>query len=213
MFEPIIKTLRLSSAFEQIISGVQAKSKITIKNATGSLSSLFVSLLSERNAAPGLCIVPYLDQAEHVRDELAELLPRRPVVHFPPSKALPWGHRDVSTVTQQLEVIERLLNLANSEGGKLDASPIIVATAKALFTSLVEMKTLASKKIQIKVGDELPFETLLQQLIDMGFERQPVVEQPGELSVRGGIIDLFPFSRDLPLRLEFWGDKIESIRE
>ncbi|MGH7492441.1 MAG: transcription-repair coupling factor [bacterium] len=213
MFEPIKKTLQSSSALEQIISAAQAKEKFTIKNAAGSLSSLLVSLLTERNIAPGLCIVPYLDQAEHVRDELAELLPQRRVVHFPPSKALPWGHRDVPTVTQQLEVVESLLNLANRENPKPDPAPIIVATAKALFTSLVEMKILAAKKIQIKVGDELPFETLLHQLMDMGFERQPVVEQAGELSVRGGIIDLFPFSRDLPLRLEFWGDKIESIRE
>jgi transcription-repair coupling factor (superfamily II helicase) len=213
VFDPIKKTLQSSSALEDILAAAQAKERITIKNAAGSLSSLLVSLLSERNAAPGLCIVPYLDQAEHVRDELAELLPQRRVAHFPPSKALPWGHRDAPTVTQQLEVVESLLNLPPRENAAPEPPPIIVATAKALFTSLVEMKTLAAKKIQIKVGDELPFETLLQQLVDMGFERQPVVEQPGELSVRGGIIDLYPFSRELPLRLEFWGDKIESIRE
>ncbi len=213
MFDPIKKILQSSSAFEQLLSAAQAQEKITIKNASGSLSSLLVAILSERNIAPALCIVPYLDQAEHVRDELAELLPQRRVVHFPPSKALPWGHRDVPIVTQQLEVVESLLDLTNRESATPESFPIIVATAKALFTSLVEMKTLAAKKIQIKVGDELPFETLLEQLIDMGFERQPVVEQAGELSVRGGIIDLFPFSRELPLRLEFWGDNIESIRE
>ena len=215
-FEQIKQLVQASPKWEELVAAWQKEPNLAIKNAAGSLSSIVITLLREREHAPVLCLVPHLDQAERMREEMFDLLGSTSVFHFPPSKIMPWGHRDAPTVSQQMEVVEALLGFRGSSqngNGAVNSAPMIIATPKALLAPIVSSDFLQARKLALRVGDEIPFDTLLNQLVEMGFERQPVVELQGEMSVRGGIVDLFPFSRGIPIRLEFWGDKIESIRE
>lgn len=229
-----IKTLISSSQpFEELTSKLSAGENLTVKNAAGSLAAVLISILQERSNAPFLCVLPFSDQAELMRDELAGLVSASTgsastssvtatylgtvgageAIHFPATKMLPWGHPDPQALSLQVEAIEHLVDYnSKKEFGKA-RPPVVLTTAKAVLETLLSPQALHAKKIELRPGDELPFETLITQLIEMGFERQPVVEQPGELAVRGGIIDLFPLSRTLPVRIEFWGDRVESLRE
>ncbi len=240
-----IKTLLSSSQpFEELASKLSAGENLTVKNAAGSLAAVLISILQERNNAPFLCVLPFSDQAELMRDELAGLastgsatwvsassatgvststssvtattlgtVGAGEAIYFPATKMLPWGHPDPQALSLQVEAIEHLVEyISKKEFGKT-RPPVVLTTAKAVLETLLSPQALHAKKIELRPGDELPFETLITQLIEMGFERQPVVEQPGELAVRGGIIDLFPLSRTLPVRIEFWGDRVESLRE
>ena len=215
--EKIKELIQTTENFKTLETACKARKDLSIKNAHGSLAAIITSSLYHKTNQPFLCVVPESDQAEKLKDELAELTTDLEVTYFPESKFLPRGHRDTPSLSQQLEVIEQLLEHKrfvdiNSDNAKFP-SPVIVATCQSVTSELVPPENLQARRLDLKTGEELPFDTLLEQLTEMGFERERVVEEPGDMSVRGGIIDIFPYSRTIPIRIEFWGDEIESIRE
>ncbi|MCG3153752.1 MAG: Transcription-repair-coupling factor [bacterium] len=211
--EQIKALISSSQPFEEMMTKLTAGNHLTLRNVVGSLPAVLVALLQRQSNSPFLCVLPHSDQAELLRDELAELLATGEAIYFPATKMLPWGHPDPQPLSQQIEAIEHLIEYnGRRELGKA-RPPVVLTSAAAVLETLLSPQTLHTKKIELRPGDELPFETLVSQLIDLGFQRQALVEQPGELAVRGGIIDLFPLSRTQPVRIEFWGDRIESLRE
>ena len=74
------------------------------------------------------------------------------------------------------------------------------------------MKKLAKYKVQIAVGDTLDFTELQEELVSMGYEREAEIAGPGQFAVRGGILDLYPLTEEFPIRVELWGDEVDSIR-
>jgi transcription-repair coupling factor (superfamily II helicase) len=89
---------------------------------------------------------------------------------------------------------------------------VLVAAAAALREQLPPRGRLQEAWAYLVAGEDIPRQDLLQRLQKGGYERRPLVEDRGEFSVRGGIIDLFPPLYDQPVRLEFWGDTLESLR-
>jgi transcription-repair coupling factor (superfamily II helicase) len=102
---------------------------------------------------------------------------------------------------------ERTRFIQNVKGIK-----IVAATAEALQTKLPSAKILAEKTLNLKVGATLNEENLREIFISRGFNEQPVVESVGDFSIRGCIIDINPLLREHPIRLELWGNTLESIR-
>jgi transcription-repair coupling factor (superfamily II helicase) len=90
---------------------------------------------------------------------------------------------------------------------------LVVATAPALRQKLPPAARLKEVLAYVVTGENLPREGFLRQLLEGGYERRPVVEERGDFSVRGGVIDLFPPLYPRPVRLEFWGDEVEAIRQ
>ncbi|MCX6139957.1 MAG: transcription-repair coupling factor [Candidatus Kapabacteria bacterium] len=90
---------------------------------------------------------------------------------------------------------------------------VLVASASALALRLPGDSELDTARIEISKGDELKFDEFVTGLILAGFERTDFVAKPGDLAVRGGIVDIFPGGWDNPLRLEFWGNVVDSVRE
>jgi len=110
-------------------------------------------------------------------------------------------------------VAERMDALKRLAGALEDGRPLYTAIpVRALLQYVAPRKELTSRRLCLSVGQEYDLEDLLATLVDMGYRRELMVEQRGEMSVRGGIFDLFPISGELPCRLEFFGDEIESIR-
>ena len=89
---------------------------------------------------------------------------------------------------------------------------IIVTYPEALFEKVISPHTLKRKTITIKMGDVLGLDFVNETLFEYGFDRVNFVTQPGEFSVRGGIIDVFSFAYQHPYRIEFFDDEIESLR-
>ncbi|MGH7450847.1 MAG: DEAD/DEAH box helicase, partial [bacterium] len=214
--DAIKKQLGSAPFFQAILEAAKIDNEVMVRNAPGSLPAALLALLFEQTRKPFLCLFPFIDQAERFKDELDELLPEGAATLFPPAKVLPWGHHEAHATSQQLEVIERLLNLktaANESGAAAKEPFIVVANVHALQVELRSPQAMRLQKLHLQAGAELPFSAVVEQLAAMDFVRQPMIEVPGEMSVRGGIIDVYPFSRPLPIRVEFWGDTIESIRE
>ena len=109
---------------------------------------------------------------------------------------------------QRMEVLHRLL-----EAGTGGAPPVIVAPWTALAARLPSRAAVAAHSVRLDVGAELDRDALVASLVGAGYTRQSLVEERGEIAVRGGILDFFPPQRARPVRLELVGDEIESIRE
>ena len=121
--------------------------------------------------------------------------------------------------TDEAMVIQRTECLAAMESGKSrvksqEAEAMIIVTyPEAINETVPAQETLSAISCQFSVGQEIQQSTLANQLSEIGFERVDFVFEPGQYAVRGGIVDIYSYSHDMPYRLDFFGDEIDSIRE
>ncbi|MER3496410.1 MAG: hypothetical protein C4320_06240, partial [Armatimonadota bacterium] len=110
---------------------------------------------------------------------------------------------------EQIAQADRLAAL----GMLVDDQPnIVLATPQAALERTLDRATLLDTLLEVKVGDTVEFDELTRRFVTLGYERQEPVRIPGQFSVRGGILDVFPTGYDRPLRIELFGDDVESIR-
>ena len=89
----------------------------------------------------------------------------------------------------------------------------VVTTISALLSATVSKKDYDEKVITLKPGDVIEIDDLKKLMVDFGYRREEMVEGPGQFSIRGGIFDYFPFFSDVPLRIEFFDNEVDSIRQ
>src|SRR5450631_4207924 len=161
---------------------------------------------------PILAVTATGREAEDLVAALRCFLPAEVVADFPSWETLP--HERLSprsdTVGRRLAVLRRLAHPDPDDPayGPLD---VVVAPVRALLQPLVKgLGELAP--VALKVGDEMPLERVVEALAAAAYVRTDLVERRGEFAVRGGILDVFSPTQEHPLRIEFWGDKVEEIR-
>jgi len=176
---------------------------VTVTGAAGSLAALVVAGIRDRRGCQVLVITSDDASAERMRDDLSLLLGTDTVHLF---AALPsGGHlRPAEAGVADVQALRSLL----------DAPAAVVVTPPAGMTlALPASSDVSGKIIHLKKGEQAGFTSLLRLLRESGFEQKDFVETHGDFSVRGGILDVFTFAGDNPIRAEFSGDDIESIRE
>jgi transcription-repair coupling factor (superfamily II helicase) len=195
MTDRIQKLVEASRPFEALLAAVgkyEGGIALTVDGVAGSLAAVVVAGLSRATGQQILLVTQDADTADQMRDDLALCAGPEAVVRF-----------GAGTLTD----IQALRALSAG-------SPVlIVAHAAALLLGVPAPETVRSQSITLQQHDEIPF-TKLRALLDAyGFERKEFVEGSGDYAVRGGILDVFPFAGENPLRLEFTGESLESIRE
>ncbi len=207
MIETIKKRIEASKPFRELakrISAIEAGGSTTIRGVNGSLMAFVASALHEERQTQVVLLTADQDRGEQLRDDCVLLLGEHAVrlyAHGPSHKAA------VLDMTSPIAQVEALKALAAKE------TIIVVTSAQALAGLIPPPAEFKTRNVEITAGTEHPFESLISQLAGLGFERKEFVEEYGDYSVRGGILDVFPFVGDNPIRIEFWGDSIESIRE
>ena len=178
---------------------------VQAKGIAGSQLALLAAALFEQQDRPHLVVLNDKEEAAYAFNDLAKLVGKE-ALFYPGSYRRPYDveETDNANVLQRADV----LNHINSR----KRPPIIVTYPDALFEQVVTKKELKSNTFQIKVGDQLDIDFLNETLFDYRFERVDYVTDPGQFSVRGGIIDVFSFSNGSPYRIEFFDDEVESIR-
>ena len=153
-----------------------------------------------------LVVLDNAEQAAYHLNDFEQMLSKKEVLFFPASfkEAYNPVATDNANVLLRSEVLKKL---SFSKKKK-----IIVTYPKALFEKVISPHTLKRKTITIKMGDVLGLDFVNETLFEYGFDRVNFVTQPGEFSVRGGIIDVFSFAYQHPYRIEFFDDEIESLR-
>jgi transcription-repair coupling factor (superfamily II helicase) len=152
--------------------------------------------------APGwLVVVPEAEQAARLAAELAVYLERD--VETLPARGVLYG-ADVAPAAHVLGQRQRALAALEQDGG------VVVADAVALLERFIPL-ALQPRPLTLTQGAEVPFDQVLGALASLGYERAEQVRERGEFAVRGGIVDVYPSTGD-PVRAEFWGDTVESLR-
>ena len=168
--------------------------------------------------APLLVVVAQAEEAKALHGQLRtwSAAPAQ-VLFYPEPEALPYERLGTETVTmrQRLAVLARLGGIQPCEGSetfaRLDAA-IVVTTVRGLMHRTIARHDLAGHTQVLRQGQHLDLSTLLQQLLAMGYQAVTLVEEPGAFSHRGGIVDVWPPTSENPLRLEFFGDEVDSLR-
>ena len=162
--------------------------------------------MAKMQQRPFLVLAPDRQSAAILFEELRFFADRnRPVLFFPAYNVLPYKplgyHRQ--TVAKRIDTLYHMI-----DGG----ATIVVASMEAVIQRIVPRKQLAQFAEIIMEGEEVDRDGLVVKLLEGGYHRTVLVEEPGDLSIRGGIIDLFPPGFDHPVRIELFGEMVESIR-
>jgi transcription-repair coupling factor (superfamily II helicase) len=194
-----------SIVYDEIVKGFDSGLSLGINGVVESLSCLLLDDLTDRNTKNLLIVAATDKQSRRVYDQIKELSERE-VLYFP-KKELVMGH----VFTESREILwERVATIGHLSAGK--SGLIVIASAEALIYRLMSPAVWQSKMIRLQVGESEAFDTIKAQLVSMGYERVEITETPGHFSVRGGILDVFPPEEDNPMRIEFFGDEVDSIR-
>jgi transcription-repair coupling factor (superfamily II helicase) len=176
----------------------------------GVLAALCIAALASHQPPRCLLVVqPTIRDAEDFAAELSGLLqPASRVCHLPAWESIPEGDAAGDVVgASRLSVVHRLAAADLTAAGL-----VVVASLPALLQPIPSRAVIAASTRVLRVGDEVSLDELSGWLLTQKFERVTAVELPGEFSIHGGILDVFPATESDPVRLEFFGDEIESIR-
>ena len=203
----IVNQYQKSAQISQMISAMQKEKKqIQVSNLVGSALSFVISETFKKVEKPYLLIFNDKEEAAYYLNDLEQLLGDKNVLFYPGSYRRPYQIEETDNANVLLR--SEVLNRINSR----KKPAIIVTYPTALFEKVVTKKELDKNTLKIKVGEELSLDFVNEVLFEYKFKRVDFVTEPGDFSVRGGIIDVFSFSNDEPYRIEFFGDEIDSIR-
>jgi len=186
-----------------------------VTGLSGSARSFFFAQFLSDLDRPSLVILPEKKEAERLFRELQFFMSNKGgqlgdhelrLYEFSPYDMSPLTglspHREV--VTKRLQALYALISYKN---------PVIITSLQALHFRVLPKNALVGSLEYLEVGEEVERDSLLRILQATGYTRASLVEEEGDFSVRGGVIDVFSTLYPLPVRLEFWGDRLESMRQ
>ena len=205
--QEIVNQYQESVKVKQILKQIQLdKNQIQITNLVGSSMSFVISETFKKDDKSYLLIFNDKEEAAYHLNDLEQLLDQKNVLFYPGSYRRPYQieETDNANVLMRSEVLNRI----NSR----KKPTIIVTYPEALFEKVVTKKDLERNTLKLSVSESVSLDFVNEILFEYNFNRVDFVTEPGDFSVRGGIIDVFSFSNDVPFRIEFFGDEIDSIR-
>ncbi|HLO89939.1 MAG TPA: transcription-repair coupling factor [Lentimicrobium sp.] len=187
--------------------------RMHLKGLAGSSGAVVVASVFARSEPPLLIVLSEKEESAYFFNDLENLLNeqdvpfhKKKVLFFPTSYRRPYEleKTDNTNVLSRTEVMKRL---STRDGGT-----VIVTYPEALAEKVVTRSYLKKNTLRISINESLSIDFVIDLLHEYNFERVDFVVEPGQYSLRGGIIDVFSFTNDRPYRIEFFGDDIESIR-
>jgi transcription-repair coupling factor (superfamily II helicase) len=205
MIETIKKKIFAAEPFQQLtaeepVAGIP----VMLQGIAGSLRAFVAAHVYGEFQHQLLVVCAEKDDAEKMRDDCALLLGDADVRLYLVESAHDAQVLNMSAPISQVETLKAL---------STNAPGVYITHASALAYGVPEKKKFKASVVDVALRTDVEFPTFLEKLSHLGFERKQIVETYGDFAVRGGIVDVFPFIGDNPVRIEFWGDTVESIRE
>jgi transcription-repair coupling factor (superfamily II helicase) len=204
--ERILDHVAACSGVQEAFRDVERVGRSTLVGLSCSAKAMALARMHRDLQRSLLVIVPSQEDAEALLGDLEVCLGEERVFFFPETEVIPYDDRSPH-VGLLGERITALAALGRRE------SVVAIATARAVAGRLVTPETFRTFSLPLSVGQELPIDELSGALVARGFHAERLVEEIGTFAVRGGLVDLYPFGTKNPIRVEFFGDEIESIRE
>ena len=190
--------------------GAQLPHRVAVRGLTGSARALLTAWLQRATGRAVLYVVGHGDAFEEARDDLEYFRGAGHLLAFPEPDNLPYDpaspHPGITA--QRLETLGRLAH----EDGAERWSGVLLATVRGLLQRVPKPARLRRALLTVRVGHEIDPHALAERLVFLGYERMPEVEAMGHFARRGGILDIYPVGALDPLRLEFDGDAVVSLR-
>jgi len=200
----VIDELLLSGdVYKKFCQKLTKSARFDISGVSGSLTSFLIKRAFRQINEYILVAAPSLKDAEAIRDDL-EILVGKEFVYLFPESGKSIGQEALTILSFQSQALDSI---------QKNSPAIFVTTFNALTESVTPPSRIVQSSIEIAIGKQIDLNVLKTKLIDIGYEAEKMVSRPFEFSIRGGIVDIFPISYEHPVRIEFFGDEIESIRE
>ncbi len=202
----------LSDNSSSDVAGSSAASLFLQRLTCGALP-VVVSAMQQSLPHLALLIMRDDDEAGYAYNDLCHLIDSQSVLFFPSSfkRAARFGQTDPANELLRTEVLSRLTDRKAAD--ELSNKALTIVTyPSALAELVVEKEELSSRLIHVEVGQKLDITQFEHQLLDLGFTRTDYVYEPGQIAVRGSIVDVYSFSSEYPFRIDFFGDEVDTIR-
>ena len=181
---------------------------LRVRRAAGSLPAFALADLLESGRSPLVALLPESESADYLRSDLEQLLGGADrVLFFPPTGHDPY---DADHLADSLPLVQRADALGRLRDG---FDGILVTSVEAISEKVPPAETVSVETLTVRVGETIEPEALVDRLVEQQFEVVEFVGAPGEVATRGGIVDVYPFAGGFPIRLEFFGDEVDEIRE
>ncbi|UCE24124.1 MAG: transcription-repair coupling factor [Candidatus Zixiibacteriota bacterium] len=182
------------------------RSSIPVAGLSGSSSAFLLKGLVSSGFGPVLVVTRDAESAGDLYDDLAFILGEDSVGHFPARQVLPYDFRAPlgEIMGKRISTLASLLEKSIS---------VVVCPLRALMEPTITVNELKSSSINLKTGQEADMGMLAERLLELGFRRVPIVEEVGDFALRGGLFDFFSPGSVAPVRVEFYGDEIDTIRK
>lgn len=192
--------------------------KIALRNLVGSSKAIIGAVVAKASPYPQLFILRDKEQAAYFCNDLEKLCgqnaienAQKRILYFPASYKKPYQAEDVdnANVLSRTEVLNRL---GLERNNKKNEALWVVTYPEAIAEKVVTTRFLSSNTVRLNKGEAVSQDFLIDFFEDYKFELVDFVAEPGQYALRGGIIDIFSFANDTPYRIEFDGDRVESLR-
>ncbi len=198
--------VKLREIFDTKIRSLPIDKNCWLQGLNGSALAFFLQSLYRQRPLPLLLIANDKEKAAYLLNDLQALLADTLVLFFPETYRQPYQVEKTTNANIQ----ERAEVLSYLNGNSF--SGIVVTYPQALCEKVTLKKQLSSNTLTVRRGEKLSVDFLSEFLLDYKFERVDFVYEPGQYSIRGGIIDVYSFANEMPYRIELFGDDIEAIR-
>lgn len=183
------------------------ENRLLVKGLVGSGHAIIAASVMEKRPGPYLFIQHDKEEAAYFMNDLENIDGDLQIVFFPSSYRVPYQ----SEQTDNANVLLRAETLNRVAGGGQKLA--IVTYPEALSEKVVTQKHLIKNTLELEVNRKYSIDFINELLLEFDFEKVDYVYEPGQFSVRGGIVDVFSFSNEHPYRIEFFGDEVDSMRK
>ncbi|MBR4995457.1 MAG: transcription-repair coupling factor [Alistipes sp.] len=196
-----------SKAFHKLLKEYRNGTTVHLEDLVGGAFSLYTATFIRRVGGVHIFVAEDRDTAAYMLNDFYAMLNEEQVCFFPTSykKSIIYGKEDAQGVVQRTNTLNALRHLSGDY--------LVVCTyPEALAERVADQTALKERSIVLSVGDTMPIAQLEDTLIERGFQQVDFVYEPGQYSIRGGIVDVFSYSESRPFRFDFFGDEVDSIR-
>ena len=186
----------------------QKGNTVYLNELVGGALSFYMAAAVSKVAGLHVVVAEDRDAAAYVMNDLYALLDEKRVLFFPSAykRSIVYGQQEAQSVVMRT-------NALNAIGNIKDGDYLVICTyPEALAERVAGAVELSEHSVKVSRGDNIKIAELVDILEQLGFERVDFVYEPGQYSVRGGIVDIFSYAESRPYRLDFFGDEVDSLR-
>lgn len=204
-FNDILSKYALLPQVKTIIDNIENRNSTNIEGVKASGKSILLASLFKQTTGKFFVIYEDSETAAYAYNDIVNILGKENIGILPSSYT---NHKRRNTIDVSSEILrtDALNILSNND------SYLVISSPEGISELIINKNNFASQRINIAINDIVSQESIIQSLINFKFEQVEFVYQPGQFSQRGSILDIFSYSNELPYRLDFFGDTIDSIR-